>query len=517
MTVAAPNTTRHVLNIPVNRTEGDLEVRVAIEDGKVAEAWSVGTMYRGFENILVGRAPMDALVITPRICGLCSVAHLSASALGLDAIAKVETPDNAIRLRNVTLMVENVQSDIRHAFLLFAVDFCNTAYARHSMYAEALRRYEPLKGSMAVETLRETKKILEIVALLGGQWPHSSYMVPGGVVSIPPPTDLLQCLRLFAEYREWYERRVLGCAIGRWREVKSAKDLDAWLAESASHRESELGFYIRFAREAGLDRIGKGHGNFVSLGAHEMPRDTAAKPLTSGARLVPAGFAVSREVHAFDQSRVSEHVAYSWFRDYEGGLHPFEGKTQPYATGSESKKYSWAKAVRYDNRPAETGPLAEAIISRDPLFGDLVRANGPNVFIRELARLVRPAVVMPTIEVWLTEMAKKEGKFYRLVEEVGDGRGAGLVDVARGALGHWITVEGGKISRYQIITPTAWNASPRDSAGVRGPWEEALVGTPIRDADNPVEVGHVIRSFDACMVCCVHTFRGGRPHGKVTV
>ena len=201
---------------------------------------------------------------------------------------------------------------------------------------------------------------------------------------------------------------------------------------------------------------------------------------------------------------MAEHVGYSWFEDYEGGRHPFEGETRPYATGGEGKKYSWAKAPRYDGLPAETGPLAEMIIAGNPLFTDLVDRNGPNVFTRQLARLVRSAQLIPAMEIWLSETTG-DGKFYTSPGEGIEGRGFGMTEAARGALGHWVQIGDGLIEHYQIITPTAWNASPRDSDGTRGPAEEALISTVIRDISNPVELGHVVRSFDACLVCTVHT------------
>jgi len=170
-----------------------------------------------------------------------------------------------------------------------------------------------------------------------------------------------------------------------------------------------------------------------------------------------------------------------------------------------AKKYSWSKAPRYAGLPAETGPLAERIVGGDPLFGDLLRRDGANLVIRQLARLTRPATLLAAMESWLGEMAARPDQpYYEPVPPIKDGRGFGLVEAARGALGHWVEIRDGKIARYQIVTPTAWNGSPRDHAGVRGPWEEALIGTPIADIDNPVEAGHVVRSFDPCLVCTVH-------------
>ena len=125
---------------PLNRVEGDLEVFVEIKNGVVTEARSAGIMYRGFENILVGRAPLDGLVLTPRICGICSTSHLKAAAKALDMFFEAKVPDNAKRVRNVTLITEKMQNDFRHAFLLFMSDFTNPEHKNHSLYNEADRK-----------------------------------------------------------------------------------------------------------------------------------------------------------------------------------------------------------------------------------------------------------------------------------------------------------------------------------------------------------------------------------------
>ena len=489
---------------PLNRVEGDLEVFVEIENGVVTEARSAGIMYRGFENILVGRAPLDGLVLTPRICGICSTSHLKAAAKALDMFFKVKVPDNAKRVRNVTLIAEKMQNDFRHAFLLFMSDFTNPEHKNHSLYSEAVERYKPLKGETAIQTIQETKKVLEIIAILGGQWPHSSFMVPGGVVCIPSAHEISNCLFLLSNFRQWYERRVLGCTIERWLEVRKKSDINVWLDETDSHANSDLGFFIRFGREAGLDKLGKGHGNFISFGSMDMPENTAIKSHNNDGSFLPSGFTYNSRGRTFNQEKITEDLSHSWFSD-EGAKHPFDGVTTPYASGSEGGRYSWAKAPRYDGMPAETGPLAEMVMATDPLILDMVREDGPNVYLRELARLVRTAFLIPVMEQWLKETASCKEEFYCDHGKAENGDGYGLVEAPRGALGHWVKIGEEKIESYQIITPTAWNASPRDANGVRGPWEEALIGTEIKDLDNPVELDHIIRSFDPCLVCTVHT------------
>ncbi len=495
---------RRKINIPLNRMEGDLEISVELSGGVVKDAWSSGTMFRGIENLLKGRGALDGLVITPRICGICSTTHLLAAARALDMICGADVPDNARRVRNIAIMTEHIQSDMRHAFLMFAVDFTNRAYKKHSLYEEAVRRYSPLKGITALETIAETRRALEIVAILGGQWPHSSFMVPGGVVALPGASDILQCKNQLRSFRQWYERRVLGCSIERWLEIKSGEELEEWLEESGAHRDGEIGFYIRFSREAGLQKTGAGHGNFLSFGSLEMPEETSVEAGGSP-HFVKAGFAVGTDVRDFDQEKIAEHVAHSWFKGYEGGRHPFSGITAPSFDGAETGRYSWAKAPRYDGKPAETGPLAEMIIAENPLFTDLLASGGPSVYTRELARLARPSMLMPAMEIWLDEIIKSGSSFYNKPGDVPDGDGFGLIEAARGALGHWVRIKDSKIEQYQVITPTAWHASPRDSNGVRGPFEEALVGVEVKDAKNPVELGHVIRSYDPCLVCTVHS------------
>ncbi|MFC1811066.1 nickel-dependent hydrogenase large subunit [Thermodesulfobacteriota bacterium] len=494
------------IKMPLNRVEGDLELGLEVDQGVVTNAWSSGLMYRGFERLMVGRGALDGLVITPRICGICTTSHLTAAAMALDMVAGVSPPPDAVRIRNLALMTEKIQSDMRHGFLMFAADFVNPEYKDNALFEEAVRRYKPLNGKTAIDVVRETMKVLGIIAIVGGQWPHSSYMVPGGIASVPSAGDLLQCRLLLTQFRNWYEKRILGCSIERWLAVSSGAELDAWLEEKETHQKGDLGFYIRFARSIGLDKVGRGHANFVSYGSFDLPESTEVRSLKDGSRFIPAGFAQGIQVQGFDQSKVAEHVSHSWFEDYEGGRHPFDGETRPYASGQEGKKYSWAKAPRYNGLPAETGPLAEMIIADNPLFVNLVGQNGPTVFHRELARLVRPAILLPTMEKWISETTA-DGNFYVSPGEIIEGQGFGLTDVTRGACGHWIKIQNSVIEHYQIITPTAWNASPRDSDGVRGPLEEALIGVKVEDLSNPVTLGHVVRSFDACLVCTVHAIR----------
>ncbi len=520
------------IEVPLNRVEGDLEVTADITDGVVVDAWASGTLYRGFENMLVGRDALDGLAITPRVCGMCNTAHQTAAVLALESVIQASLPPDAVRLRNLTLMAEHLQNDVRQSFLMYTADFTNPAHADLSLHEEAVQRYLPFRGQTVAQVVAQSKHLLEIIAIFGGQWPHSSFMVPGGVVSIPNAGDLIQAQVLLTGYRRWYEERILGCSIERWASVSNQKDLDQWLDESPAHRESDLGFFLRFCQAAGLDRLGVGHNNFLCYGYLDMPAGTAARSpggerqlvpagvamehlgATADGRLVPAGVARGTRFARFDPGQVSEQVVHSWYTDSEPSRHPSQGLTQPYASGWEGARYSWVKAPRYEGLPFETGPLAEAVIARNPLFLDLVSRGGASAMVRQLARIVRTADLLPAMQIWLREIVPG-GDLYIKPGEIEQGEGCGLTEAARGALGHWMRVANGRIAHYQIITPTTWHGSPRDSAGVRGPFEQALLGTPVRDPENPVELGHVVRSFDPCLVCSVHLVEGGVRRGAV--
>lgn len=490
---------RTTLEVPMNRVEGDLEIRAVLDDGVVVDAFSCGTMFRGFENMLRGRGALDGLVLTPRICGICSTAHLVAAARALDDLAGIEPTLVGRLVREVALATETVQSDLRQVLLMYAPDFASAAHAKEPLYEEAVRRHRPFQGESVVEAIRATKHLLEIIAILGGQWPHSSFAVPGGVVSAPSSGEPTRARHILATFRAWYERRVLGCSIERFAEIEDLAGLDAWLDERPEHRDGDLGFVLRYGRAIGLDRIGRGHGRLLS---------------TAGVYTHGAG---EGTIEPLDGRKITEDVSASWASDHPEPRHPFEGETRPYASGREGERYSWGKAARYDGRPAETGALAALIVSRDPLFVDLLarsRTAGPNALARVLARLVRPSRMLPAIDASLATLSVAKGPACPSRVELVDGRGRGLVEAPRGVLGHWVELERGKIGRYQIVAPTGWNGSPRDAGGVRGPWEEALVGTRVRDPASPIELGYVVRSFDPCLVCTVHAIplrgAGGR-------
>ncbi|MBU1665066.1 MAG: nickel-dependent hydrogenase large subunit [Gammaproteobacteria bacterium] len=494
------------LSIDLNRVEGDLEIGVTLEDGVVVDARTIGTLYRGFEQILVGRAPRDAMVITPRVCGICGTAHLYAAVLALEQAWNLPVPANATRIRNLCLMAEGIQNDLRQTFLFFAPDFCNPRYGEHPLFIDLMAAFEPFKGELHRETLRVTRRGVEIVAHFGGQWPHSSYMLPGGVVTPPDERRVLACRAVLDEVRAWYERRILGAPLDEWLALDQASALFDWL-DAPERAAGALGLMTRFARSLDMHRLGAGTPHMISFGSW-------CDPQSPGLHLLPAGFydGDTGETQPLDQALVNEHVRHSWFRPYAGGLHPFEGETVPdFQPGGD--RYTWAKAPRYGDRVVQTGPLAELLIAGDPLITSLHAAEGGNAWLRQFARVRRAGVELVRARQMLDELAANLDAPHYLAPPPGserDGQGYGMVMAARGALGHWVKIKEGVVERYQIVTPTAWNASPRDSSGEMGHWERSLLGVKVSDPDDPVEIGHLIRSHDPCLVCTVHMLGSGR-------
>jgi len=492
------------LNVNLNRVEGDLEIALTLEDGVVTEAKTMGTLYRGFEQIMVGRSPRDAMVITPRVCGICGTAHLYSAVMALEHIWQIPVPPNAVRIRNLCLIAEGIQNDLRQTFLFFTPDFCNPRYQGQTWYAELMENFNPFKGKVYLETLAFTRRVVEIVAHFGGQWPHSSYMLPGGVTAPADMPRILPCRAIVDEVQQWYEECIIGRSLDEWLALDSADSYFAWL-EQPGHGKSALGLLSRAARSLGLHKSAAGTSHMLSYGAWCDPERWSA-PYT--ARILPSGFYNGDigKIEDFDHQLVQEHVRHSWFLPYEGGRHPWEGETIP-DYQPDSDRYSWAKAPRYNDKIVQTGPLAELLIGGDALITSLHGKEGSNAWLRQFARVRRIGYELYHARNMLDALAKNIGEphFLNTVkqQEV-DGEGYGLLMAARGALGHWVKIKDGVIEKYQIVTPTAWNASPRDSQGRPGHWEQSLVGLAVQDLEDPIEVGHIIRSHDPCLVCTVH-------------
>ncbi len=509
------------LNIsPVGRVEGDLDVKVYMENGVVTRAHTQAAMFRGFEKIMEGKDPQSGLIVTPRICGICGGSHLYCASSALDTAWKTNLSPNALLLRAIGQATETIQSIPRWFYAIFATDMANKKFANKPLYAEVVKRFAAYVGTSFQKGVTASGRPVEVYALFGGQWPHSSYMIPGGVMCAPTLKDITRAHAIMNFFRnDWLESMWLGCSIERYMRIKTWDDLLAWVEENESQRNSDLGLFIRAGLEFGLDKFGQGVGRFLAYGTY-LHKDRYNTPTVEGrnqALISPSGFYDGRNYSSFDHMRIKEHVKHSWYTDVPAE-HPWK---EPFPTPVPSHdlahsdfngKYSWAKAPRYDGHAAETGPLARVVMNanpdnldyqiRDPLFGDIINRIGPSVFVRALSRMHEAPRTYEYINQWLAQI-NLDGEFYIKPEEK-DGLGFGATEAARGALAHWIEIQDGVIKNYQVMAPTTWNVGPNDEQGKSGPIETALTGIEIEDPHDPVEVGMVARSFDSCLVCTVH-------------
>lgn len=516
------------LNVsPLGRVEGDLDVKVTIEDGVVTDAWTQAVMFRGFETILKGKDMMAGLIMTPRICGICGGSHLYKSAQALDVAMHAHVPHNAHLVRNIAQACETLQSIPRYFYALFAIDLAHPKYAKSPLYEEACRRFSAYVGTSYQPGVVLSNKPVEVYAILGGQWPHSSFMIPGGIMTAPTLSDITRSIAILNHWKtNWLEKQFLGCEIERWMENKTWEDVLAWIEEKPEHANSDLGFFIRYSLDVGLDTYGAGVGRYLAYGTYMEPTkfENPATDSRNDALIARSGIYLEGKYYTFDQANVTEDVMFS---HYKGGdnVHPFEGTQNALdpEVGAKDGKYSFAKAPRYTvpeigkKLPYEVGPLARTIMAAqeqtadhqdyDPLMADIFAKKGASVFVRQLARLHEAPKLFRNVMSWINRI-DLHGSFYTKPEPITSGKGFGGTEAARGALGDWIVIEDGKIENYNVITPGTWNMGPRDANGAPGPVEQALIGTPVWDINDPVELGHVTRSFDSCLVCTVHAYDG---------
>ncbi len=478
---------------PFNRVEGDLEVRLDIAHGRVTSAQVNATMYRGFEQILQGKDPHDALVYVPRICGICSVSQSVAAARALADLAGVSPPPNGQLATNLILAVENLADHLTHFYLFFMPDFCRPVYADRPWHAELCRRFLPDSGEQVRAATAARQRWFNLLGTLGGKWPHTQSVEPGGSTRAIDAAERVRLLARVREFRRFLEQQLFDAPLEL---ITSLEDEDAlWAWHARDPMGGDLRYFLSLVQDLELQSLGPGPGRYLSYGAY---------PLSDGGFALPGGLwrHGAQEIEAVDTHSISEDASHAWLAQARAPLHPWHGLTRP--EPDKPQAYTWNKAPRLGGEVVETGAIARQLTGGQAVVRDAVQRHGGVVYTRVLARLIELARVVPLMEAWLQALQPGE-RFCEPVRLPEHGQGMGLSEAARGSLGHWLVVQHGRIANYQIVAPTSWNFSPRDAAGVPGALEQALVGAPVRPGEcTPVAVQHVVRSFDPCMVCTVH-------------
>lgn len=470
---------------PFNRVEGDLEVHLDLADGAVASARVNAPLYRGFERMLDGKDPRDALTLTPRICGICSISQSAAAAMALGAAMGLRPTPQGAAMAALIHAVENVSDHLFHFNLFFMPDFTRAAYAGRPWFDRAVARFAPTEGGASRAAVEARAKLMHILGLMAGKWPHTLAIQPGGVTRAPGQREKVRIETTLRAFRRYLETVVFGGRIEDFCALETRAQLMGW-------DRGDAGLFLEIAEDLALESLGPGAGRYMSFGAY--PRKDGpvfATGLWQEGALCPV-----------PEAAIVEDLSHAWMLG--PAAHPFAGETRPDEMMRDAA-YSWCKAPRLDGRTVEVGAFARQVVDGHPLARALAGSSGAGgVLARVAGRLLELARTQIEME-RLAAAIDPAARFMQQGHVPERGQGAGLVEAARGALGHWLRIEGGRIASYQIIAPTTWNFSPRDAGGVPGPLEAALVGAPVGEGETvPVSVQHVVRSFDPCMVCTVH-------------
>lgn len=546
--------TRSIID-PITRIEGHLRVEMEVDNGVVTDAWVSGGCFRGMELVVQDRTPEDAAQIVQRICGVCPVSHTHASSLAGEAAYGIVIPNQARIIRNLVEGGQFLHSHILWLYTLAALDYVNPLNALNANVGKAYDLMEAagtscstdlktLMGTLTkfanngqlsifsggwfldgqapeaykldpeadlictahyLEALNMQAKASEICGLIGGKMPHIMTLVPGGTAFVPTEEKLDELYSITREIRDWVDSTMLP---------------DTKIIASAY--PEALGF-------------GRGCGRYVAWGVFQRENfEMADRYMPSGVVYTNAGLRLEDP----DPSLIKEYVGHSWYVG-DSDLNPKEGVTDPlyteyYVAGTEHEenghmigtvndRYTWSKGPSYNGECMEAGPFSRVLAAYlrggeknayivnnlDKLMADLnlTLPQLQSTLGRVAARQVECSYIAHLMVDWVDELIEAlkggDSEYFRAPEHL-TGYGCGMWEAPRGALYHDEHVDNGRITGYQIIIPTTWNIAPRNAEGVRGPMEQALIGTPVNNVDAPINALRTVHSFDPCTACAVH-------------
>lgn len=554
---------------PMTRTEGHLDIhaKADLEKKKYVEAHSYSTMFSGFEIILRGREAADAIWITQRTCGVCPAPHAVASAIAMDMAYQVAPPPMGIALRDFVHAAEEMY-DAPLIFILVGPDYSQSVVEKfnpdwwseaqrtkaqradlhgYATIADIMKAMNPVSGELWIRSLEVGRLGRKMASIFGAKHPHINTFVPGGITRAVSPDDLEKYADMLA-HQVAYSKEF----------IPVIDDLCDFLAS------------------VGCAENGVRSANLISFGAYDDPvaYDAQYKNMSQWGerRKVTPGVVINGKLVTTDLVEIHlgirEFIAHSYYDGWTEQTvktdplgnpvpieHPWNKETKPKPGPAKvwDGKYSWTTAPRWHDwkkridgemHALEAGAIARlwttAAAKKVPeSTGNSLRFTLPKAAIvgfrvaDEVTFEWKIPAKVNTIErlrartyfhayscyiaynllLASLELVKRgEVKVWNPYKRPKDGIGVGLTEAFRGALGHWLVMRGGKIHRYQIVTPSTWNSSPRDLKGHPGPYEEAIVGTPItevsKDKLQGVDVVRVVRSFDPCLGCAVHLYVG---------
>ncbi len=553
---------------PVTRVAGALAFHsvVDLQERRVEDAHSMATLFRGYEIILKGRDPRDAIFISSRACGVCGGVHANASVEAIEMAFASPPPSMGVVARNLGQAAEFLYDHPLHLYLLAGPDYSEavigatnpeilkkaraaTAKNSHvhgfSTIGDIMTALNPLTGRLYLEALEETRRAREMTVLVWAKYPHPQTIVPGGISATVTSQTLNEYqtrLNFFMDYAKKM--------IAIWDDV----------------------FDFLYEVEPRFHDVGKRPRNLIDLGIwehHEGYDATYARANEWGERrwatpgVVIEGDLVTTNLHQINAG-LEEFVSHSYYDDWTSGnghrpfptdplgnplspYHMWNKETLPRPEGrSWREKYSWSTSPRWDRQVVEAGAYARMWttacakkLPKNPFIestGTSMRMTLPSVGLPEMTVEWRVPDELNAIErnrarayaqaytalVALNnllagyELQKQGNTAVSRDFEIPKGErvGVGFWGAGRGFLSHHLTMDKGALTNYQILTPSTINASPADPFGNPGPYEEAVMNTPIieefpRGEDfRGIDILRTIRSFDPCMPCTTHMYAG---------
>ena len=549
---------------PITRIEGHLRIEIEVKDGKVIDAYSAGTMVRGFELILKGRDPRDAWAFTERACGVCTTVHALASVRTVEDALGIQVPPNAELIRNLMFCAQYLQDHVVHFYHLHALDWVDVVSAlkadpmKTSEIAQSISSWPKSSPRYFGDVQKRIAAFVESGQLgifANGYWGHNAY-------KLPPEVNLLGVAH-YLEALEWQKEMVkvhtifggknphpnylvggAPCsfnldesnAINAERLAMVGKLFDDGAEFVEKVYLPDLMAVASFYKDWGA--IGGGLPNYMAYG--DLPVAGYGDPSKFK---FPRGAILNRNLNEVlpvdgkDVQQVQEFVSHSWY-EYSTGdetpKHPWDGETTlkytgpkpPYEQLDVNGKYSWLKTPRWKGQPMEVGPLARVLVAYasgskevqelvgaalkqldvpvDALFSTLGRTAARGLETKLVAGWAKEFYAQLLANLKNGETRTFNGEKWNPETWPAEARGVGMSEAPRGALAHWIVIKDKRIDNYQLVVPSTWNASPRDAQGQRSAYEAALIGTPVSDPEKPLEVLRTIHSFDPCIACAVH-------------
>lgn len=435
----------------IQRIEGEASLEIEWEKNKIAFAKIKFLNFRGIENILQKRPFLDALAITPRVCGICSTSHVMAAIGAIEDSYKnmnldIKLTSKAKSIREIVLNAEKIQNHIKWLYF--------------NIYPELIKLDTPSKNAFAFNDQEWKKaqyiitKILKMAAIFCGQWPHASFCITGGVTSDPTNSDVLEALVLLQEAIDFCEKEIFGVPLEEYCSYDSAIQIMA--------TQSMLSSIVKMLNKNGFATLGKSYDRFIAFGDSFLYEEPSK--------------CIGTIVANADIKFAYENLQNSFFAQ---------------------NGYTYSKSAMYKEKYFETGPIARMMIAKNPLIRDFHRKSKDSTLTRIIARVSEIShLLLRTKELCLgIDIQEVSCITPKLAYTNINASGIGVVEAARGSLIHKITIKGGLIEEYDIITPTVWNLGNgnKENPSIA---QNAIIGM-----NNVEKADFVFKSFDVCSVC----------------